>query len=288
MEINKLKKLVPMPIKRLVYKSRNLSARVQLELETIVAQVNPKPIIVLGNQKSGTSAIAALLGEMTGKSFHIDMMKANERNIYEYVKTGRISFDEFIKLNKLEFSKEIVKEPNLAVLYGQINQYFPQAKFIFVVRDPRDNIRSILDRFKIPGNLQQMRPEDQRSLVRSWPSVFDGRWLGLSGENYIEMLAARWNYMADIFWDNQSHILLLKYEDFLQDKMGELARLAETIGITPVNDISAKVNIQYQPAGGNRNVKWRDFFGEDNLSRIELICGERMRRFEYQVGGEET
>lgn len=281
MEIHNLKKLVPMPIKRLVYKYRDVSAWVQLELETIVAQVNPKPIIVLGNQKSGTSAIAALLGEMTGKSFHIDMMKANNRNIYESVKSGRVSFAKFIDINRLEFSKKIVKEPNITLFYDELCEYFPLAKFILVVRDPRDNIRSQLDLFGIPGNLARLASEHEQRLVRSWPSVFDGRWLGLEGENYIEMLAARWNYTADVFLLHTENIIMVKYEDFLRNKRGELLRLAETLNLEQVNDISDKLNIQYQPAGGNKNVKWQDFFGQENLARIESICGDRMQKFNY-------
>lgn len=282
MAIQKIKQLVPMPIKRLVYASRELSARIQLEFETLMAQVNPTPIIILGNQKSGTSAIAVLIGKMTGLSFHIDMMKANEQNIYEAVKKGEVSFSEFIKLNKLEFSKTIVKEPNLSFFYDELFEAFPDAKFVFVVRDPRCNIRSILDRFKISGNLEQMTHDDYQKLVRSWPSVFDGSWMGFQGENYIEMLAERWNYMVDSYWKNQDNILLVKYEDFLQNKSGEIGRIVRALGLIPKYDISKKVDIQYQPAGQNKNINLEKFFGLKNLDRIEKICGERMKLFDYQ------
>ena len=281
MSIKNLKKRVPLPIKHLVYKSRDFLGWVKLEFETITATINPNPIIILGNQKSGTSAIASLLGEMTGKSFHIDMMKANNRNIYKSVKSGEISFKKFLNINRLEFSKEIVKEPNITLFYDELTEYFPRSKFVLVVRDPRDNIRSQLDLFQIPGNLDRLTDEYNQRLVRSWPSVFDGRWLGLEGENYIEMLAARWNYTADVVLLNQKNIILVKYEDFLKNKIRELGILAEKLNLDPVNDISEKLNIQYQPAGGNKNVKWRDFFGEENLARIERICGDRMQKFNY-------
>lgn len=288
MESHKLKKLVPMPIKRLVYKTRELSAQVRLEIDTLIAQVNPNPIIILGNQKSGTSAIAALLGEMTGLSFHIDMMKANEKNIYEAVKKGEYSFSQFIQLNKLEFSKQIVKEPNLTLFYDELKEYFPEATFVFTIRDPRDNIRSQLDFFQIPGNLEQMTREHEQRLVRSWPSIFDGRWLGMKGENYIEMLAARWNYTADVFLLHPDEMRSFKYEDFVQDKIGTLKQLATDLGLSEAKDISAKLNRQYQPAGSNKNVKWKDFFGDDNLGRIERICGERMKKFGYPFTTEQA
>ncbi len=281
MQVNKLKQLIPKPIKRLKNSGNKQFKKLQIEWETLFAKVNPKPIIVLGNQKSGTSAIAALLGEMTGLSFFIDMMKSNERNIYEAVKKGEISFAEFIKLNKLEFSKDIVKEPNITLFYDELVTYFPQAKFAFVIRDPRDNIRSQLDLFNIPGNLSEMEPEHYNRLIRSWPSVFDGRWLGLNGENYIEMLAYRWNYTAEIYLKNQDNIVLVKYEEFVKNKIYEIEQLARKLGLKPVKDISDKVNIQYQPAGGNKNKKLSTFFGKDNMARIESICGDKMKLFNY-------
>ena len=50
-----------------------------------------------------------------------------------------------------------------------------------------------------------------------------------------------------------------------------------------MNDISDKVDRQYQRRG-DRNVSWPDFFGPDNLARIERICGDRMQRFGYLPG----
>lgn len=281
MELKKIKQMVPIPLKNLFYKFRDLWNMVEIEYARNRAKINPKPIIILGNQKSGTSAIAMLLASLTNKSVHIDLMRSNEQNIYVKLKQKRAKFEDFIKFNRLEFSKDIIKEPNLTLFYDELIEYFPLARLVLVVRDPRSNIRSILDRYKIPGNLEQMTPEHYENLVRSWPSVFDASWLGFRGENYIEMLAGRWNYMADVFFLHAERIILVKYEDFLKDKIGVIYRLAEELGLEKINDISEQINIQYQPAGKNRNLKYIDFFGEKNLERIERICGERMKKLEY-------
>ncbi|MEO0132731.1 MAG: sulfotransferase [candidate division WOR-3 bacterium] len=281
MELKKIKQMVPIPLKNLFYKFRDLWNMVEIEYARNRAKINPKPIIILGNQKSGTSAIAMLLASLTNKSVHIDLMRSNEQNIYVKLKQKRAKFEDFIKFNRLEFSKDIIKEPNLTLFYDELIEYFPLARLVLVVRDPRSNIRSILDRYKIPGNLEQMTPEHYENLVRSWPSVFDASWLGFRGENYIEMLAGRWNYMADVFFLHAERIILVKYEDFLKDKIGVIYRLAEELGLEKINDISEQINIQYQPAGKNRNLKYIDFFGERNLERIERICGERMKKLEY-------
>ena len=106
--------------------------------------------------------------------------------------------------------------------------------------------------------------------------------MGFQGENYIETLAERWNYMVDSYWKNQENILLVKYEDFLQNKSGEIGRIVRALGLMPKYDISQKVDIQYQPSGQNKNMNLEKFFGLKNLDRIEKICGERMKLFDYQ------
>ncbi|MGV2831201.1 hypothetical protein [Myxosarcina sp. GI1(2024)] len=62
--------------------------------------------------------------------------------------------------------------------------------------------------------------------------------------------------------------------------MTAIANLAERIGCECIDDISAQVNVQYQPRGA-RNVNLVEFFGIDNLRRIETICADRMKYFDY-------
>ena len=277
-----IKKAVPRPLKTLKYKAWELSARLKTEWETINARVNPSPIIVLGNQKSGTSAIAALLSEMTGLSVSIDLKTEVENPTYQKVKKGELSFADFVKVNKLDFSREIVKEPNLTLFYQELVEYFPSSQFVFVIRDPRDNIRSILNRLKIPGNLSSLSAEYRGEMTPAWELIVDNRWLGLKGENYIEMLANRWNLMADVFLNHKQEMILSRYEVFVKDKVAEIERLAKYLKLPQVNDISGKIDIQFQPRG-EKNVKWGEFFGSKNLTKIEQICATKMRQLDYTI-----
>jgi hypothetical protein len=187
-------------------------------------------------------------------------------------------------MNRLSFSRDIVKEANLTIFYDELITHFPQSRFVFIVRDPRDNIRSQLNLMGIPGDFTQLSSKHLKNLPRGWDIIIDGRWLGLKGENYIEMLAARWNFMADVYLKHIDNLILIRYEEFMRDKCGEIAHLACDLGLTPINDISNKVDFQFQPRG-NRPVRWESFFGADNLGRIEHICGERMHFLKYQHTG---
>lgn len=117
-------------------------------------------------------------------------------------------------------------------------------------------------------------------ISKAWHLIIDNRWLGLKGENYIEMLAERWNFTTDVFLKHPNSLIIIHYEEFVKDKIGEISRLAEKLDLSQVNDISNKMNIQFQPPG-NKNISWYEFFGENNLCQIESICGDRMRLLNY-------
>ncbi|SEA76936.1 Sulfotransferase domain-containing protein [Thalassobacillus cyri] len=246
------------------------------------AEVNPSPIFVLGNQKSGTSAIGALLAEATAQPATIDL-----EGLYEPIQTKlhkkEIPFQTFVNNNKYDFSKEIIKEPSLTFLYPEIKEHFNVKQNVFILRDPRDNLRSILNRVDIPGNAGNAEEEynkQWKNINKNWMRVVDSRWLGLGGENYIEWMAHRWLKSLEIYEQYKEDFLLIKYEDFTKDKKGSIEKMAGELNLPVVNDISNKVDIQYQPAG-NKKVNKKEFFGEENLARIERICAEKMKKYGY-------
>ncbi|MGI8826262.1 MAG: sulfotransferase family protein [Chloroflexota bacterium] len=247
---------------------------------SLVSRINPAPVVLLGNQKSGTTAIAVLLAKYTRLSVTNDMP-----SIFEPVQTmlhsGELTMDEFVRRNRYDWSNDIVKEPSLTFLYPQVKAAFPRARFAMIVRDPRANIRSLLNRKKIPGNLTGLDLQGVSGMTTEWERILDNRWMGLSGDTYIESLAHRWNRAASVYLDNADRMILLRYEDFMADKAGAVAALARQLGLGGKRDVSSEVDVQYQMAG-DRRIGWSEFFGADNLRRIETICAERMRELGYE------
>jgi hypothetical protein len=247
----------------------------------MTARVHPKPVFILGNQKSGTSAIAGLLSEATGLPVTLDFMAEIEVPLYPQVLRGELTFRDFARHHKVCFSRPLIKEPNITLLYDHLYSYFPNAQFVFVVRDPRDNIRSILDRLQLPGNLPQLTKQQRTTLSPAWGLILDTAWLGFPDGNYVEMLATRWNIMADILLAHSKRMVMVRYEDFVRDKPGAISRLAAQLGMHAPDDISLKMNVQFQPQGRNKDLDWQTFFGEDNLHRIEQRCAPRMQQLRY-------
>jgi hypothetical protein len=247
---------------------------------SLFARPNPAPIFILGHQKSGTSAVAGLLGELTGSSTTIDLRNEDRWPTYPRLKACEISFERFLRRNRLDFSRRIVKEPNLTFFHAELAARFPRARFAIVVRDPRTNLKSVLDRLGLPGDRREVPAECERELRRGWRLMLEPGWLGLEGEGYVDVLAQRWNRCADVYLEHASAMPLVRYEDFRADKLGTLEALAADLGLEHREDISARLDQQFQPAG-DRSVAVADFFGAENLGRIESLCGSRMERFGY-------
>jgi hypothetical protein len=280
--IKSVGKKVPSRSKPVIISFLNLLKTWEFIARGTLVKIHRKPVFILGNQKAGTSVIAALLSQATGCSVSIDLAREflGNGSVFKKIKNGSAGFDTVIQRNRLDFSRDIIKEANLTPFYDDIAARFPKSKCVFIIRDPADNLRSQLNRWDIPGNMEDLRSEDVRQIKKSWQIIFDGTWLGLTGNGYIEMLAQRWRYLADLYWTHRKNMILIRYEDFIKDKVREICHLADRLNLDLRHDISHKVNIQYQ-SKGRSDVTPVAFFGEKNLRRIETICHVQMERFGY-------
>ena len=239
-------------------------------------------LFVLGNQKSGTTAIAGLLGDITQLPTTLDIKREYRAPTLHLVTSGAMKLEQMIIKNISEFARPIVKVPNLTFHHEDLKRLFPNARFLLVVRDPRDNIRSILNRLKLPGTLKTLTQEHWDQMPIAWRYVLNNEWQGIQAANHIESLAKRWNVAASVFLKPDAPMMVVRYEDFLQDKVGTITHLAKSLGLDIRSDIADRVHVQFQPAGV-RNVRWDDFFGEENLGTINTICGPLMSKFNYRT-----
>lgn len=260
--------------------SHYLRSRVR-SLAGRTARVKSAPILVLGNQKAGTTSIAALLARRAGITATLDLPDLRfDASLLADLHRGRASLADLIVRHRRAFSRDLIKEPHLTLLYPELVRFFPEAQFVFIVRDPRDNIRSILNRLNAGGNDDHSASATLTHPNPLWQLVLDGRPLGIGGASYVERLAERWKQCASIYLDHAPEMHLVRYEDFRDDKVGTVDRLAAALGLPRQNDISDRVDWQYQPRG-DRSVPWREFFGTTNLELIEEICREQMMMLNY-------
>ena len=241
-------------------------------------RVNERPIVILGNQKAGTSAIAALLARAIGGSYDIDV--AGFRNDeYAALHAGAADLRDLVERRaRIEFSKTVVKEPNLTFLYPQLRAAFPEAQYVLITRSPFQNIRSTLNRLDLPGDASSLTDEQRASMSDIWRSILYNDWVGdphRNELNYVGRSAERWQQAADVYLDHRDDVTLIRYEDFVKDKRGSIESLAAELGRAVTTDISARVDVQFQPAG-KRKVDLRSFFG-DNYAVIERECARGLK-----------
>lgn len=242
-----------------------------------VSTPNDAPLLIFGNQKSGTSVMAGLLSEATGKRLITDFAGAQEPYIGELIR-GDMPIAGYVARNAWAFSAPVVKEPSLTFVAPALMKHFAKSRAVMVLRDPWHNIRSILERVDIKGDADKLIP-GQRHLNRTWRSILAGSDLGLPPAHYIDILAQRWLKAALIAETLGSRAVIVRYEDFAQAKRETIETLARDLELPVVADISEKLDHAFQPRGhGTDPVA---FFGP-NYARIAAICGAKAAQLGYE------
>ena len=239
---------------------------------------HPAPLFLFGNQKSGGTAIAGLLSAATGLRAALDLEGTTAPRFARLVR-GKTTLEDFVTKNAWSFSAPIVKDGNLTFVAEPLMAHFGVARAIFILRNPCDNIRSILDRLKLPGDLAHLDVATIRANA-TWRGILSGGDLDFSPDHYVSILARRWRQAAEICEAGGDAFVRVRYEDFLADKRGEIERLGRAFDLETPNDIGALLERDYQRRG-NPAVALRKFFGEENSRRIADICGEAAGRLGY-------
>lgn len=256
-------------------------------LQAMRSTPHPDPVFVLGTQKSGTSAIAGLLGIATGLEATIDLQRDLAAPWAPAVARGERSFRRFVRHHAACLSNPIVKDPNLTFLLPRLLERWPEARIVFVRRDPVQTVRSVLDRLGIPGDLASLEASAIDSLPPGWRSVLDSRWcerLAPGGEpdrprgHYVEELARRC-LLADRVCEHAlathpDRTIEVRYESFREAKAASIESLAARLGVE-VRDaasLAAAVDRPFQPAGRAAAVDPEVFFGP-NLARLRRTAG---------------
>ncbi len=249
-----------------------------------LATTHQSPVFVLGNQKSGTTAIAALLAKATGHRATLDFFFRRDPWEVQRYHEGSLRLVDICARNKLEFSRKIIKDPDLTFFAPDLAAEFPNAKFLFIVRDPYQNIRSILNRWAIPGTLEQLPPETCREFETSgsWKIVFDGIAPATAGTNYVATLANRWCLAVDAYRQIKDQCCVIRYEDFCKTKEACIVKLAQQLGMEVRHDIRKDLDRAYQPKGANSDQSPQQFFSEPNLQQITRRCWPTADEFNYQ------
>ena len=245
----------------------------------------PRPrVFVTGMPKSGTTAIVKLMGIASAEKIVSDPFHLLDKRGVRFrdaLFAGETSVPQLMRRYPSVFRGTILKDPNFIFFADAIAKAYPDAHWVFTVRDPRDNLRSVLNRLGLPGKAHEIELE-KREIGDTWRRVLEGRTPEIRGKDPIHRLAQRWVMMAEIALASE-RMTLSRYEQFNADKQAAIAGLCDATGLRNAHSIAAYMDTQFQPRG-DRDAVWEEFFGPPELAMILDICGPTMARLGYELG----
>ncbi len=236
------------------------------------------PILFLGNQKTGSSAIAQLLAARTGLTIATDLTAAWTEELD--LATDPVLLAAFIQKNRYHFRRTIVKENSLTLAADGLFDAMPMARAVFTARHPVHNIRSILDRLHWPGEARSL--EQLPDLPDSWRQVIDVKAWGINAPDSISALSHRWRLTTDALLRNRKRANVVKYEDFCSDKVAVIDQLADSLELKERHPIDDLLNYAFQPRGNRRDDCIFDVFSNEAITSIEQICSLGMAALGYE------
>jgi len=268
--------------KKMVSRIRHLLQPFAWRIRSLFSAEVENPIIVLGNQKTGTTVIAALIGQASGKQVTLDFMHLYP-TLTDRLLSGELSFTDMRRKCRYHMNQQILKEPGLTLFCDDLCLAYPRSKIVLILRDPRENIRSILNRLKLRGDWEQI-PEEEMCRLRmtvapEWLMVLEGDRFGHAGKNYVDSLARRCAICFNYALANRERFHIVRYEDFKEDKKNFIEGLCLELELDVSGDIQGLVDVQYQPKGAS--VDHLQFFGEENLACIDAACLKYYKEFDY-------
>jgi len=282
------------------------------------------PIFLFGNTRSGTTIVQKVM------STHHEIAGWYEPNaLWLYAEPGRIhdEFDEgdatdkvkkYIRKRFLEYQKQhgnrivLEKTPQNILRIPYVRAIFPEAKFLFIVRNPFSFISSVEYKWQRPvtgrGILRRLKDTpinqlhhwvrryivqqiNKRVLRKKYLSIWGPRYRGIQDDlkmhDLLTVIARQWSVCSvkaekDMATFEVGQILRLKYEDFVDDPISDLERICAHCGLEMD---SAIVKAAREMVKSDRKIKWQRFDPRD-LARIIPEISDEMQRHGYEIPAE--
>lgn len=282
------------------------------------------PIILFGNTRSGTTIVQKVLNA------HPDVAGWYEPGaVWRYADPGR-THDEFNEQDATEEVKRYIwkqfliyqkqhenqrvleKTPQNVLRIPYVRAIFPDAAFLYIVRNPFSFISSVEYKWQKPvtrkGIFRRLKSTplhqlhhyirhflsqqyDKRILGKKYLSIWGPRYKGifedLKTQSLLTVIARQWSIPSkkaedDFAFFGRNEVLKLRYEDFVENPIDELKRINAHCGLEMTESLvhAAKTMVK-----SDRQNKWRRF-DPGELAQILPEIEHEMRRHGYQIPAE--
>lgn len=279
------------------------------------------PIILFGNFRSGTTMLQKIIAS------HPAVVPLYEPvGIWLYADPGRghDEFDEadatdrvkrYIRRWFLKYQQEngnriiIEKTPHNILRIPYVRAIFPEARFIYIVRNPLSFVSSVEIKWQRPVGTKRIKARmkktpwtqwhryfgrlvkqqwNSRVLKRKYLPIWGPRYRGIQQDlkehDLLTVIARQWARASakaerDLAHFNPEQVLRLRYEDFVDDPLSGLQRICAHCGLEMTTDLARQVQDMVKT---DRKLKWQRFAPSD-LARIMPELVSEMQRAGYSV-----
>lgn len=279
------------------------------------------PIILFGNTRSGTTIVQKVI------STHPNVVGWYEPNpIWMYPDPGRIH-DEFDKSDASKKTKHYIrkrflkyqehhgnrvimeKTPQNILRIPYVREIFPDATFLFIVRDPFSFISSVEYKWQLTvtgrGILRRLKDTplaslpywvkrytiqqyNKRFLHKKYLSIWGPRYKGIQDDletnDLLTVIARQWSVPSmksaqDMESFDDGQILKLRYEDFVDDPISNLEDICAHCGLDMSSDMVESTRAMVK---SDRKNKWLRF-DKEQLANILPEIRDEMGRHGYDI-----
>ena len=137
------------------------------------------------------------------------------------------------RIEKLHF---VEKTPRNALNIGFLKAIFPHAKFIYLYRDPRQNIASMIEAWQLGQQTGQFVTYPQLpGFDKKWCFLLPPMWRSMVGRSLAEIASFQWTQtnamvMEQLCGLSQEQWIKVSYQDLITQPEQELDRLNEFVG----------------------------------------------------------
>jgi len=155
------------------------------------------------------------------------------------------------------------KSPEYMEFLPELEQLFPTAQYILVVRDGRDTALSVIPRHFGPNNLI--------SAAEEW------RHVARLGMRFLEGIPA-------------DRKLVIRYEDMMSDAVGTLRQIMKYLGAEPLDPaMFERVTplLEQEVKAGNTN-KWKQKMSPRDRETFESLAAEELKYYGFELEFDQT
>lgn len=255
---------------------------------------NLTPLYVIGFPKSGNTWLARLLADVTNSNIAV----ANDRDVVNAADNSAKRGGRFIihKVHAIKDPDEVSKD-----------------KVVYIVRDVRDVLVSAF--FFANGfvNKARVKINNKSSLAMLWRAYYrhqvrrmNKHWCGNELSVLMNWIHGNKNVVGDwsshlMFWVDRPNVVVVKYEDLLQDPEIELRKILNALNLdvsdeiirgAVLNQSFAKKKMDFLNVGDEKNANflrsgkigdWKNYNAPSLTKEIEGRHAVAMNRFGYQL-----